>query len=134
MKNLKKILIVDDETINLDYLEMMLSKNGFSVEKACDGKEALEKVKLFMPDLILLDIIMPKMSGSGVVKALKDDPKYRDIPVIICSAVDDIKEKDERFRLGIKEYITKPFRFKTVLEQIRKALKDNSGNRIGGKR
>ena len=125
MKCRQKILIVDDEPINLDYLEMMLAKNGFTVEDACDGVEALEKVKSFMPDVILLDNLMPKMSGNEVVKILKDNPKYMSIPIIICSALDDIRDKEEGFKLGIMDYITKPFQFREVLERIKNVLKDN---------
>ena len=128
MKTKKKILIVDDEFVNLEYLDMMLSKNGYIVERACDGVEALEKVKLFFPDIIILDNIMPRMSGSDVVKALKADPQYINIPIIICSAVDDIEEKKACFKLGITEYITKPFRFNKVLAIIKTILRGTNGN------
>jgi len=124
MNTNKKILIVDDETINLDFFEVMLSKLGFAVEKACDGKEALDKVKRFLPDLILLDNIMPNMTGWEVTKILKGDPKYRDIPIIMFSALDDVKDKIEGFELGVDDYITKPFNFSEVLARIRAVLRN----------
>jgi CheY-like chemotaxis protein len=120
----KKILIVDDEIINLEFFEVMLSKLGFIVEKAVDGMEALEKVKKFHPDLIMLDNIMPKMSGWEITKTLKGDPLYREIPIIMFSALDDVKDKVEGFELGVDDYITKPFNFSEVLARIRAVLRN----------
>ncbi|GHV67652.1 hypothetical protein AGMMS49928_05150 [Spirochaetia bacterium] len=124
MNTRKKILVVDDEEINLEFFEVMLSKLGFVVEKATDGVEALEQVKRFSPDLIILDVIMPRMSGWEVIKTLKADPKYREIPIIMLSALDDVKEKVEGFELGIEDYITKPYNFSEVLARIRAALRN----------
>jgi DNA-binding response OmpR family regulator len=120
----KKILIVDNEIINLEFFEVMLSKLGFVVEKAMDGVEALEKVKKFYPDLIMLDNIIPKMSGWEITKTLKKDPLYREIPIIMFSALDDVKDKVEGFELGVDDYITKPFNFSEVLARIRAVLRN----------
>jgi len=119
----KKILIVDDETINLDFFDVMFSKLGFSVEKAVDGVEALEKVKRFFPDLILLDNIMPRMTGWELTKILKGDARYKEIPIVMFSALDDVKDKVEGFELGVDDYITKPFNFSEVLARIRAVLR-----------
>jgi DNA-binding response OmpR family regulator len=124
MNTRKKILIVDDEQLNLEFFEVMLSKLGFVVEEANDGVEALEKVKHFCPDLILLDNIMPRMSGWEVTKTLKNDPKYRDIPIVMFSALDDVKDKLEGYELGVEDYITKPFNFSEVLARIRVVLRN----------
>jgi DNA-binding response OmpR family regulator len=124
MNTRKKILIVDDEQLNLEFFEVMLSKLGFVVEKANDGLEALEKVKRFYPDLILLDNIMPRMSGWEVTKTLKNDPKFRDIPIVMFSALDDVKDKLEGYELGVEDYITKPFNFSEVLARIRVVLRN----------
>ena len=124
MNNQKKILIVDDEAINLEFFDVTLSKLGFMVERAQDGKEALEKVKRFFPDLILLDNIMPRMTGWELTKILKSDAKYRDIPIIMFSALDDVKDKVEGFNLGVDDYITKPFNFSEVLARIRVVLRN----------
>ncbi|MDR1238973.1 MAG: response regulator [Treponema sp.] len=124
MDTRKKILIVDDENINLEFFEVMLSKLGFIVEEANDGVEALDKVKRFFPDLILLDNIMPKMSGWEVTKILKGDPKYSGIPIIMFSALDDVKDKVAGFELGVDDYITKPFNFSEVLARIRAVLRN----------
>jgi CheY-like chemotaxis protein len=119
-----KILIVDDETINLDFFDVTLSKLGFTVEKAEDGVRALEKVKKFFPDIILLDNVMPNMSGWEVTKILKSDPKFKDIPIVMFSALDDVKDKVEGFELGVDDYITKPFNFSEVLARIRAVLRN----------
>jgi DNA-binding response OmpR family regulator len=102
----------------------MLSKLGFMVEEAGDGEEALEKVKQFLPDLILLDNLMPKMSGWEVTKTLKNDPQYAQIPIIMFSALDDVKDKVAGFELGVDDYITKPFNFSEVLARIRAVLRN----------
>jgi DNA-binding response OmpR family regulator len=123
MNTRKKILIADDDPLNVEFFEVILSKLGFDVEKAEDGEAALEAVRRFHPDLIILDNIMPKISGWELTKTLKGDPKYRDIPIIMLSALDDVKDKVEGFELGIDDYITKPFNFSEVLARIRAALR-----------
>jgi CheY-like chemotaxis protein len=126
MKSKTKILIVDDELINLDFFSVMLDKLGFEVEKAENGEEALEKTKKFLPDLIVLDNIMPKLSGWEVTKILKRDEAFSDvrhIPIIMLSAMDDVKDKIEGFQLGIEDYITKPFNFSEVLVRIKAVLR-----------
>jgi len=124
MNNQTKILIVDDEAIHLDFFDVVLSKLGYLVEKANDGIEGLEKAKRFLPDIILLDNIMPRMSGWELTKILKNDPKYKDIPIIMFSALDDVKDKVAGFELGVDDYITKPFNFSEVLARIRALLRN----------
>jgi DNA-binding response OmpR family regulator len=126
MKSKTKILIVDDELINLDFFSVMFSKLGFEVEEAENGEEALEMTKKFLPDLIVLDNIMPKLSGWEVTKILKRDEAFSDvrhIPIIMLSAMDDVKDKVEGFELGIEDYITKPFNFSEVLVRIKAVLR-----------
>ena len=124
MNNQTKILIVDDETINLDFFDVMLSKLGFKVEKAKDGIEGLEKTKRFFPDIILLDNIMPRMSGWELTRILKNDAKYKDIPIVMFSDLNDVKDKVAGFELGVDDYITKPFNFSEVLARIRAVLRN----------
>ena len=120
----KKILIVDDDQINLDFFQVMLSKLGFTVEQAEDGLDALGKLKKFHPDLILLDNIMPRMTGWEFTKNIKGDPKYHDIPIIMFSALDDVKDKVAGFEMGVDDYITKPFNFSEVLARINAVLRN----------
>jgi DNA-binding response OmpR family regulator len=124
MNTRKKILVIDDEMINLEFFEVMLSKLGFVVEKAMNGEDGLNMVKKFSPDLIIMDNIMPRMSGWELTKILKNDPKYQEIPIIMLSALDDVKDKVEGFELGIDDYITKPFNFSEVLARIRAVLRN----------
>jgi CheY-like chemotaxis protein len=123
MNTRKKILVADDEVTTLDFFELMLSKLGFTVERAGDGAEAMEKVKHFLPDLILLDNIMPRMSGWDLIKLLKRDPKYKRIPIIMLSALDEVRDKVEALELGADDYITKPFNFSEVLARIKVLLR-----------
>ncbi len=128
METRKRILIVDDEQINVEFFDLMLSKLGFVVEKAANGRDALEKVREFDPDLVMLDNIMPKMSGWEVTRILKNDPEYvewRDVPIVMFSAMDDVKDKIEGFELGVDDYITKPFNFSEVLARIRSVLRNH---------
>ena len=128
MTNKKRILVVDDEQINLEFFDVMLSKLGFAVHKAEDGQEALEAVRRIRPDLIILDNIMPKLSGWEVTKIIKSSPEYAEfseIPIIMFSALDDVKDKVEGLELGADDYITKPFNFAEVLARIRAILRSH---------
>jgi len=126
MNTQKKILIADDETINLDFFEVMLSKLGFVVEKCDDGGEVIDKVKKFLPDLIILDNIMPNMTGREIAKVLKNDPNLKNISIIMLSALDDVKDKVAGFEAGADDYITKPFNFTEVLARINAVLRNRA--------
>jgi DNA-binding response OmpR family regulator len=121
-----KILIADDEVINVNFFQVMLTKLGFEVDVAYDGEEVLEKVNTFTPDLILLDLLMPKLSGFQVAEILKGDEITKDIPIVVLSAVSDIKDKVDMLELGIEDYITKPFNFVEILARIRNILRAKS--------
>jgi DNA-binding response OmpR family regulator len=126
MKLKGKILIVDDEPINLEFFEVMLTKLGFEVDKAADGEEALEKVQSGNPDLIILDNIMPKLSGLEVTRILKQQSEYRkfrNTPIIMFSAMNEVKDRIDGFEAGVDDYITKPFNFSEVLARIRAVLR-----------
>ena len=126
MNTQKKILIADDETINLDFFEVMLSKLGFVVEKCDDGAEVIEKVKKFLPDLIILDNIMPGMTGREIAKIIKNDPNLKNTSIIMLSALDDVKDKVAGFEAGADDYITKPFNFTEVLARINAVLRNRA--------
>jgi DNA-binding response OmpR family regulator len=117
------ILVADDEKVNVDFFQVMLSKLGFSVEVAYSGEEVLEKLKDFTPDLIILDLLMPRMSGFQVAKRLKANSRTREIPIIILTAVSDIRDKVDMLELGIEDYIMKPFNFIEILARIRNVLR-----------
>ena len=118
-----KILVVDDDPVNRDFFMLMLSKLGFTVEEAFDGVDAQEKLQKFHPNLILLDNVMPRMTGFEFTKSIKEDPVFREIPIIMFSALDDVHNKLAGFELGVDDYITKPFNFSEVLARINAALR-----------
>ena len=114
----KDILIVDDAPANLRLLSQMLTKYGYKVRAVVSGTRALEAVQMSIPDLILLDIMMPGFSGYEVCEQLKADEKNRDIPIIFISALDAAKAKIEAFAAGGVDYVTKPFQAEEVLARV----------------
>ena len=118
----KDILIVDDMPDNLRLLSTMLTCYGYHVRKAINGQLALQGAEISPPDLILLDINMPKMNGYQVCEKLKLSEKTKDIPVIFISALDDVLEKVKAFQVGGVDYITKPFQVEEVLARVQNQL------------
>ncbi len=116
------ILIVDDISENIKVLSRFLTGNKFKVLIAKNGKDALKTVDLITPHLILLDIMMPKMSGFEVCKRLKNNPKTENIPVIFITALTEAEDKIKGFGLGAVDYITKPFQKEEVLVRIKTHL------------
>ena len=117
------ILIVDDTPANLRLLIGILTAQGYGVRPAPDGTLAIASARAEPPDLILLDIMMPGLSGYEVCEQLKADERTRDIPVIFVSALDDVVDKVKGFEVGGVDYITKPIQVKEVLARIETHLK-----------
>jgi phosphoserine phosphatase RsbU/P len=113
------VLVVDDNPVNLEVLEAIFIQEGFGVIKAEGGVEAKDRACAELPDLILLDIMMPGEDGFETCSKLKSDPATTDIPVIFISAVDDVHEKVKGLKLGAVDYITKPFEPAEVLARTR---------------
>lgn len=116
------ILIVDDQPDNLRLLTEILSTKGYKVRKAMNGERAIEAAQLAPPDMILLDVMMPKMSGHEVCQRLKADPQTQSIPIIFLSALDDIESKVNAFAVGAVDYISKPFQKAEVLARVQTHL------------
>ncbi|MFB2834854.1 EAL domain-containing protein [Floridanema evergladense] len=116
------ILIVDDTAENLRLLSSFLVNEGYNVRKALTGQMALTAMDTLLPDLILLDIMMPVMDGYQVCERLKSNPKTAEIPVIFLSALNDAFDKVKAFTVGGADYITKPFQFEEVLARVRLQL------------
>ncbi|MDR1760813.1 MAG: response regulator [Bacteroidales bacterium] len=110
---MKKILIVDDSSSNVLLLQNFLEEEGFVTEVAFSGKEALKITKQFTPDLILLDLMMPDLSGIEVIKRLEIQ-----VPIIMVSANRDSKLIEEAKKLGVKSYVQKPIDFDEILQEI----------------
>jgi diguanylate cyclase (GGDEF)-like protein len=116
------ILVVDDTPENIRLLSTMLSHAGYEVRKAISGHMALTAVQAQVPDLILLDIMMPDMDGYQVCQQLKAHPATQDVPVIFLSALNDVFDKVKAFQVGGTDYITKPFQMEEVLARIQHHL------------
>lgn len=118
----KKILIVDDEKDLVEILTFRLEAAGYDVVSAQNGQEGLEKAKSEKPDLVLLDVMMPKMDGYQVCRALKLDGKYKKVPIIILTA--KVEEGDKRTgeTVGADGYITKPFDSGELLAKIKELI------------
>jgi two-component system, sensor histidine kinase and response regulator len=106
----RKILIVDDIAFNRTVLTKILSKSGHELAIAISGEQALAQVEIFAPDVILLDFMMPGMNGLDVLRALKGDGRFREIPVIFLTASDEMESMTDAFNAGAVDYITKPFK------------------------
>lgn len=104
-----KILAVDDDPVILRLLEVNLGMEGHDVDTAGDGEEALERLAAFKPDLVLLDIMMPKKDGWEVCQEIKADPVFSDVPVVFLSARARGADIDRGTELGAAAYVTKPF-------------------------
>ena len=118
----KKILIVEDEPDILDTMKFRLESEGYEVVTAVDGMEALYKGREEAPDLIILDIILPKMDGFQVCRDLKGDPKYHQIPIIVVSAKAQAVDQVEGMRCGADEYMTKPFDSDELVKMVKGTL------------
>ncbi|MBQ3922131.1 MAG: response regulator [Spirochaetales bacterium] len=126
MKLTGKILVVDSDKQNLDNLDILLTKLSFKVIRATDGDDALAMIAEHSPDLMLIENVLPSMTGFEVTQVLKKGKEfieYRDLPIIIMSSVDDPMDKLIGLEMGIEDYIIKPFRFTEVLARIRNVIK-----------
>ncbi|HEX7079299.1 MAG TPA: response regulator [Candidatus Eisenbacteria bacterium] len=124
-----KILVVDDEIYIVHILDFSLGMEGYEVVTALDGEQALEKLKTEKPDLIVLDIMMPKLDGYEVCKAVKADPATKQIPVILLSAKGRNVDQKMGFEVGADDYITKPFSPRKLVERINQLLGQTVGER-----
>ena len=111
----KTILVVDDDNSIRELLKQELEAEGYGVREAADGREALAQVKREKPDLIVLDVMMPELSGFDVAAVLRNDPETLNIPIVILSVMQD---KQRGYRLGVDRYFTKPTDTKVLLDEI----------------
>jgi len=121
-EEIKKILVVDDEPDVASLLALLLKSQGYDVTSASDGPEALEKARSGKPDLILLDIMLPKLDGYKVARMLKFDENFRHIPIIMLTAKIQEKDKQIGMEMGADAYITKPFNTPQLLELVKDTL------------
>ncbi len=123
MQQTQRILIADDNETNRDILEARLTANGYEVLHAGDGEEALAAAKEQRPDLILLDVMMPKLDGFEVCRRLKADPALSFVPIILVTAKADSKDVVEGLDAGADEYLTKPIDQKALVARVKALLR-----------
>ena len=117
------VLIVDDNIPNAELLEAYLEPLDCTVRIAADGVDALEQVAQHAPDVILLDIMMPRMSGFEVCRRLKDDPKTRDIPVVIVTALNELGDVERGVDSGADDFLSKPVHNLELVTRVRSLLR-----------
>jgi len=121
---MERIFIADDHPDVLDLLVDGVKHAGYEVISASDGKQAWEKIKKEKPDVVLLDLMMPKMDGYAVLEKLRGEPPFKKwIPVIIISALQDLKDLQKGYSLQADHYITKPWEMRDVLKAIKTMIK-----------
>jgi len=118
-----RILIVDDNPTNLEVLQVRLKAQGYELVTAVDGMDALAKVREFEPDLVLLDVMMPKLDGISVVKQLRQDSTFRFMPVILVTAKADTRDVVAGLEAGGDDYLTKPFEQAALVARVRSMLR-----------
>jgi two-component system cell cycle response regulator DivK len=125
----RKILVVDDNRDNRELVVKVLKNRGYDIVEAVDGEDALRKTQDERPGLILMDISLPKMDGYEVIRRLKSQKEYRDIPIVALTAHVMKGDKEKAMNAGCIGYIPKPIDIRELPEQIRYYLKDNEGGR-----
>ena len=120
---MKKILIVDDEQDIVESLKFMLEASDYSCYCAYNGEDGLKMAKEIFPDLMILDVMMPKINGYKISRLLKYDNKYKDIPILMITARSQEEDKKIGEETGADEYITKPFDLDDVVKTVDKYLK-----------
>lgn len=121
----RDVLIVDDEPNIVLSLQFLMKKAGFNVRVARDGDEALAEVARARPDLVLLDVMMPKRDGFDVCQTIRANPDWRDVRIIMLTAKGRDIEREKGLALGADDYITKPFSTRDVLAQVERLLGSN---------
>ncbi|MCX5749236.1 MAG: response regulator [Candidatus Saganbacteria bacterium] len=120
---MKTVLVVDDEKDIVEAIEYNLSKEGYKVHKAFDGDTGLLTAQNKLPDIVILDLMLPKMDGTEVCKRLKKDAKTANIPVIMLTAKSEETDKIVGLEIGADDYMTKPFSMRELLARIKAILK-----------
>lgn len=125
---MKKVLIVDDEQDIVESVKFMLEASDYTCYSAYNGEDGLRLAKEIMPDLIILDVMMPKLNGYKISRLLKFDSKYKNIPILMVTARTQEEDKLIGEETGADEYITKPFEMETLVQKVNKYLKEDNGS------
>lgn len=120
--NGKRVLVVDDESLVLDFVERFLARNGFEVKTALSAQAAIELLENFIPDIMILDISMPKVNGYDLARSLRKDDRYSGIPIAFLSGHDIEWDAGESFEAGGEVYIRKPFSGEALIEAVKAVI------------
>ena len=122
MNKPQSVLIVDDEPNILLSLQFLMKKTGYEVRTAKDGEEALTEIAHAVPDLVLLDVMMPKVDGFSVCERIRSNPEWKDVRIIMLTARGREVEREKGLALGADDYITKPFSTKDAITRVEAVL------------
>ena len=123
MSGISRILIADDNAANRELLEAYLAQVDCDIELAVDGQDTLDKAKSFQPDLILLDVMMPKLSGFEVCRKLKDDPQLAKIMVLMVTALNELGDVERAVKAGTDDFLSKPVNKLELLKRVELMLR-----------
>ncbi len=118
----KSVLIVDDEPNIVLSLEFLMQQAGFAVRTAAGGEEALQAMEAAPPDLVLLDVNMPKIDGYQVCERIRADPRWKDVRVVMLTAKGRDIEREKGLAMGADDYVTKPFATQEIVQKVRELL------------
>ncbi|MCK9523990.1 MAG: DUF4388 domain-containing protein, partial [Proteobacteria bacterium] len=124
------LLIVDSDPKSLRVLEVSLKKAGFSVTRAVNGVDAIEKIKISAPDMVISETVMPEMDGFELNQAIKDNPEWSDIPVLFLTAQKSIEDKIKGLEQGIEDYLTKPIFIREILARVTLVMQRRQRERL----
>lgn len=117
-----RVLIADDNEANVDLLDAYLSDLDCDIQVAVDGQDTLERVELFRPDMILLDVMMPKLSGFEVCKTIRDNPRTRDIMILMVTALNELGDIERAVDAGADDFLSKPVNKFELIKRVQNML------------
>ena len=125
-----KIFIIEDETSIIQLVQHNLEKNGFLVSSSLNGNDGLKELKKFQPDLLLLDWMLPDLSGIEICKNIRKDNSFKNLPVIMLTAKGEEEDKIKGLDSGVDDYLTKPFSFNELMARIKAVLRRSNPNTV----
>ena len=117
--SIEKILLVDDSKTELHHLSEILTKRGYTVRTAENGEEAMKRLEEEVPHLILMDVVMPGQNGFQLTRAITRDPRFADVPVIMCTSKNQETDRVWGIRQGASDYVVKPVKAEELLSKIK---------------